>query len=175
MKTQLDRLWLSVVMALMLFSAPVRGNVTNLVCRSISLKDQYGKLQALSFPRTNLVVLTIADERSNADVNAWTLELSQRLQAGIEFVGVANLAGVPFPLRGHVRRKIQRVRTESVMLDWNGTVANQLRSASDTPNIFLLDCNGRVMLHLTGVATTEAIDRLVTAIKSPGKVEDTKP
>ena len=52
----------------------------------------------------------------------------------------------------------------AVVLDWAGTVANEFRYKPGVANIYVIDREGRIIIHLTGPVTDVAEQELFHAI-----------
>ncbi len=149
---------------------PANDADTNLVCSSFALRDQFGALHQMSFPRTNLLVLTIADRKGNDQIDGWLESLTNRLSCHLAIAGVADVSPVPSLLRGLVQRRFKAARPQPVMLDWHGSVVGKFPVEKDRANIFLIDREGHVVHHASGSASRDSVDdflaRLDHALKS---------
>jgi len=123
----------------------------------IQLRDQFDSPQKLAFPTTNLTILTIADKKGSAQVDAWIAALKPRCSGGIAIRGLADVGGAPGFVQGRIRKGFQESRRYPVMLDWSGKVCAQLGYKKDEANILVLDRNGRIHARFTGVATAVAV------------------
>src|SRR5690606_28597680 len=95
---------------------------TNLICSSFKLHDQFGQEHSISFPRTNITVLTIADRRGNAQVNSWIGPLRERYEGQVSLLGIADVSEVPSAFHNAFERRFRKLRSQPVMLDWKGVV-----------------------------------------------------
>ena len=119
---------------------------------SIVLHDQYGAPQKLSFPATNITVLTIADKKGSEQVDGWIAILKPRYTARIDLRGLADVGGVPGFVQGKVRQRFQESRRYPVMMDWSGKVCAQFGYQPGLANILILGHDGRVLGRFAGAA-----------------------
>jgi hypothetical protein len=131
----------------------------------IELSDQFNSLRKLTFPRTNLTFLTIADKAGSEQIEAWVTPIHERFGNSLAIEGIADVSAVPRPLRGVVRRKFQKAQQHPVMLDWSGETVKAFGALPDRVNVLVLDLNGNILARRTGKATRQAIEELGTAIE----------
>lgn len=131
---------------------------------SIELRDQYDAPQRLTFPATNVVVLTIADKKGSEQIDGWVTALKARYAGRIELRGLAEVSGVPSLLRGKVRRKFQETRTYPVMMDWSGGVCGQLGFQPGLANLLVIARDGTIHARVAGPAREPALKELSAAL-----------
>lgn len=149
---------------LLAFECAAAGESTNAVCGSFELSDQFGAPHKISFPRTNVVVLTIADKKGNDEVDGWVAAVKERSGGRVVICGIADVGSVPGPLRDFVRKKFQKARTHPVMMDWDGRIIGGFKPQKEHANVYVIDCQGCVTLHLAGAAKPESLKELFVAI-----------
>ena len=130
----------------------------------IELHDQFDAPQTLSFPTTNVTLLTIADKKGSEQIAGWVTPLKQRFGKRIDIRGLADVSTVPRPLRGIVRRKFQRLQTYPVMLDWSGDVVKAFTYVPDNANVLVLDAHGQILKRISGQANPKTVQDLCSAI-----------
>ena len=139
----------------------------------IELRDQYDAPQKLSFPSTNVTVLTIADRKGSAQVAGWIAALKPRYVKRIDIRGIADAGGAPAFLHGKIRKKLQETRTYPVMIDWSGKICEQLSYRKDIANILVLGRDGAILGRFSGQAhgaiVTEACALLDKILSVPSK------
>ena len=118
----------------------------------IVLRDQYDAPQKLSFPTTNITVLTIADRKGSDQVDGWIAALKLRYSGRIHLRGLAEVGSVPAFLRRKIRKRFQETRTYPVMMDWSGKVCARLGYQPDLANILILGRDGSILGRFTGGA-----------------------
>jgi len=148
------------------------GNDTNKICRSFELRDQFDAVHRVAFPRTNVIVLTIADKQGNAQIDGWLAPLKEQGAGRVEILGIAAVDGVPKMLRDGVRKKFAHTRKHPVMLDWEGNVTAQFQPRKNLANLYVLDRSGRIAARFSGPVNPEALRELVRAI---GEAQEPQP
>lgn len=146
--------------------APAHG--TNFTLSSFELKDQHQQTHHFTFPRTNLLVLTVADQKGSAQVAAWVRPLKERFPQGLPIEGVADVSSVPGFLRPLVRREFKTQFEHPVMLDWSGKFVRQLPCAPDAANVFLVATNGTVLRMFQGAVEANKLAVLFRLIEAQG-------
>ena len=131
---------------------------------SIELHDQFDAPQTLSFPATNVTLLTIADKKGSEQVPGWVTPLKQRFGKRIDIRGLADVSTVPRPFRGMVRKKFQKLQTYPVMLDWSGEAVKAFTYVPDKANVLVLDGHGQILKRINGEANPKAVQDLCAAI-----------
>lgn len=130
----------------------------------LELRDQYDAPQRLTFPATNLIVLTIADKKGSEQIDGWVAALKAHYTGRIELRGLADVGGVPGFLRGKVRKKFQETRTYPVMMDWSGTVCAQFGFQPGLANVLVIARDGNIHARVAGSAREPALKELSAAI-----------
>ena len=156
------RFWLIVVLIHLLFLGESKGDqvpthVSTNAPSCIELRDQFDTPQRLSFPTTNLVVLTIADRKGSEEVDGWIAALKPVYSGRVDFRGLANVAGVPGLFQAKVRRKFQETRKYPVMMDWSGTACAQFGYQREVANVLVIGRDGAILARLCGGATDAAV------------------
>jgi hypothetical protein len=130
----------------------------------IALRDQFDAPQELSFPSTNVTLLTIADKKGSEQIAGWVRPLKQRFGAHIDIRGIADVSKVPRALHGLVRMRFQKLLTYPVMMDWSGQVVSAFTYVPNQANVLMLDEDGRILQRISGEANEKAIQDLCAAI-----------
>ncbi len=145
---------------------------------NIELRDQFDAPQRLSFPGTNVVVLTIADRKGAEEVDGWIAALKPLYAGRVEFRGLADVAGVPGLFHARVRARFQETRQYPVMLDWSGDVCAEFGYHGGTANILIIDREGGIRARLSGRASPAALASarvaLEAALSSTGAKRSTR-
>ena len=131
---------------------------------SIELHDQFDAPQTLSFPATNVTVLTIADKKGSEQIAGWIAPLKQRFGKRINIRGLADVSSVPRPLRSMVRMRFRKSQTYPVMMDWSGEAVKAFTYVPDRANVLVLDGHGQILKRAIGYASPEAVQDLCAAI-----------
>lgn len=139
---------------------------TKITLSSFELKDQHQQTHRFTFPCTNLLILTVADQKGSAQVAAWVRPLKERFPHGLPIEGVADLSIVPAFLRPLVRREFKSKFEHPVMLDWSGNLVRKLNCLPGTVNIFAVATNGAVLWNSHGAAETNKLAELIRLIEA---------
>jgi hypothetical protein len=121
------------------------------------LRDQYDIPHKISFPATNVTVMTVADKKGSEQIDGWIAPLKERYGGRIAIEGIADMSKVPGLLRSMVREQFKKRRTYPVMLDWDGPVARGFNYHKDEANVFVIDRDGRITGHFTGATNEVAL------------------
>lgn len=159
----------SVLLLLAAGSLASAGETTNQYCRSFTLRDQFNVAHQVQFPRTNVIVLTVADRDGNAQVDSWIAPLKKQRPTSLEILGIADVQGVPQFFRDGVRKKVVKTRPHAVMLDWEGEVLSSLRPEKARANIFVIDRGGKVRARFVGAMQPELLEQLLAAVDAAGR------
>ncbi len=130
----------------------------------IQLRDQFDAPQTLSFPATNIIVLTIADKKGSEQIDAWVAAIKKQFGQRIEIRGIADVSSVPRWLREMVRKRFQKVQTHPVMMDWSGETVKAITYVPGVANVLVLDKRGQILKRLIGAANDKSIQDLRAAI-----------
>lgn len=134
------------------------------------LPDQYKRTHTFAFPRTNAVLLTVADKKGSEQIEGWVKPVRERFGPRIDVAGIADVAKAPGPIRGLIRKAFRDQCPYPVMLDWEGTTARGFGYAKGRVSVLLIDRDGTILRRHSGeVSPTELgsllaeIERLVRA------------
>lgn len=138
----------------------------------LELRDQYNAVRNISFPTTNVTILTIADRKGSEEVDAWIAALKPVYAGRVDFRGLADVAGVPGFLQQRVRRKFQETHKYPVMMDWNGQVCRRLGYSAGKANVLVIDRKGRIRGRFCGEATTLLVKQACLAADEALAIDD---
>jgi hypothetical protein len=116
------------------------------------LRDQYGTLHQVAFPKERVSVLAFADRVGSEQLEGWVRPLYERYRDTIDINGVAKLAGVPAALRGMLRAIFRRNLKYPVMMDWTGAVSADYSCEARVANVVVLSPAGRIEYRFNGKA-----------------------
>lgn len=133
---------------------------------AVQLRDQYDAPQRLTFPATNVVVLTIADKKGSEQIHAWVAALKLRYAGRIELRGLADVGAVPGFLRGKVRKKFQETLAYPVMMDWTGEVCGQFGFQPGLANVLVIAGDGSIHARISGPFLEAGLGELSAAIEA---------
>jgi hypothetical protein len=128
------------------------------------LIDQYDRTLVYRFPRETISVMFFADYHGSGQLEAWIRPLYDRYAKSIGIYGVADLSAVPGFMRGLVSRVFRAQLQYPVVFDWHGTVSRSYEAQSGQANLYLIDTQGHIVLHLVGAVNPERLQRVTTQI-----------
>jgi hypothetical protein len=129
-----------------------------------ALKDQYGKLHEIRFPRDKITILAFGDREGAEQLESWIRPLYERYQDKIDIYGIAVLSAVPAIARGLVRSIIRSKSSYPVMLDWEGNVSQSFGYEKGKANVYLIDKKGFLIAKKTGLASQKDLESLFKEI-----------
>lgn len=114
------------------------------------MKDQFDSLHSHEPLLNRVVILIGSDKEGSVFNNQWGKALHDSLQTHpdfewIRFLPVADLRGVPFFLKGFVKRHFSKNKALWVLLDWGGKFATTYRFSAHMTNILIFDRNGELI------------------------------
>jgi len=100
-------------------------------------------------------LVVVGGNKGSADYNLpWAIAIRDSLEAsgvvGVEILGVADLRGVPWFLKGWIRGKFPKPRDQWALMDWNGEFAKAYVFEKNMSNILVFDPSGRLVHHAWG-------------------------
>lgn len=136
-----------------------------------NLKDQFDREYTHESWKDSVIVLIGSDKDGSAYNQIWGEAIHDTLEGiegnrAIKFVGLSDLRGVPFFLKGYVRGKFPTDRNSWVLMDWKGRFPKTYDFQSKSCNILIFDQN-RMLIYRTAVREfsqgelTIIIDKLV--------------
>lgn len=131
---------------------------------TFDLKDQFGTNVVCRWPSDKPLVLVVADKKGYEGTSAWVEILRNDYSGKVRVLGIADVDGVPGPLRGFVRSQFKGKVNHPVLLDWEGQVLQVLRPKKGVPNVYVVGTNGTVNASFSGKATPEALAALSKAL-----------
>jgi hypothetical protein len=131
----------------------------------IELPDQFEKPQKLSFPNTNLTVLTIADRKGSEQIAGWVELVAQRFGTRVAVRGIADVSAVPRLLRGTVRSAFRKEQSYPVMMDWSGKEVAKFAPKENVTTVLLIDGQGKILRRYEGVAKKVEVEELCKLIQ----------
>lgn len=161
--------WWLIAMLCLVALGTKAGPLTNAPAR-IELPDQFEKLQKLSFPNTNLTVLTIADRKGSEQIAGWVEPVAKRFGTRVDVLGIADVSAVPRLLRGTVRSAFRKEQTHPVMMDWSGEVVKKFSPKEDVTTVLLIDGSGKILRRFEGAAKaadTQELCKLIEQLLPP--------
>ena len=142
------------------------------VSPSFDLADQFEKLHKFDFPRSNVTVLVVADRSGSKQLEGWIRPIYKRYEKRIDIWGIADLGTVPGRLQKFVRSSFKKRSDYPILLDWTGKASASFGYLPKKANCYLVDRDGKILLHFVGEADTrshrelfEIVDQLLRPAK----------
>ena len=166
------RLFLMAMVCLIAFGIQA-GTFTNAPA-CIELPDQFEKPQKLSFPNTNITLLTLADRKGSEQIAGWVAPVAQRFGKQVDVRGIADVSAVPRLLRGTVRSAFRKEQAHPVMLDWSGKEVAKFAPKENVTTVLLIDGQGKILRRYEGEAKKVELDELCKVIQEMLPQPETK-
>jgi hypothetical protein len=128
------------------------------------LADQNSITRSYRFPKTKVTAMTIADRRGSEQLAPWIRSLYARYERRIDIDGIADVSAIPRLYWGIVFEVFRKNLTQSVMLDWGGSVVSRFGYERGVANIYVIDRSGRILKHVTGPVNAAAKQELFEAL-----------
>jgi predicted transcriptional regulator len=142
--------------------SPCRAQPTTLI--RFEIADQFDRRHADADLRGRLLLVVGADQTGSRYQGPWVDGLRDAVQTltaedEAQVVEAADLRGVPFFVRGSVKRRFPSDRRSWVLMDWRGVFARAYRFEPKKCNILVFDRSGK-LVYRTAV---QDLDRAVLA------------
>ncbi len=120
------------------------------------------------FTNAPVRLLTVADQKGAGQMDPWIHALKERFGTNFAMIAVADVSKVPRLLRGFVRGKFVERYPYPVLLDFSGDTVSRWNPMPDTPNLYLLAPDGRVLWRRSGSAAETDVASLLQAAERNG-------
>jgi predicted transcriptional regulator len=119
------------------------------------IKDQFDHAHTERELLGRTVLIFCSDKKGSRYQDRWKASLVDSLGSrghldDVTMVEIADLRGVPFFVKGSVKKKFPRDRTSRVLLDWKGRFAKSYQLRKDRCSIVLFDHSG-TQIHTVSV------------------------
>jgi len=131
----------------------------------IRLNDQFDKPQSISFPSTNITLLTLADKSGSDQIAGWVAPVKKRFDNRVDIRGIADMSSVPGLLRGYVRKQFQKAQTYPVMMDWSGDTVKAITYVPEKANVLVVDGSGKILMRINGEANEKSLRELSAVLE----------
>jgi hypothetical protein len=131
-----------------------------------AMEDQFKQAHADSSFRGFTLVVLVANKGGSKYSRLWSPALrdsllSWSLADDVKLLGVADMAGVPFFIKGLVRGKLPKNPKDWMLLDWKGRFADAYACTDDTCNVLIFDAQSQLKHRLeVGAVTTAQLDSI---------------
>jgi hypothetical protein len=138
--------------------------------QDFTLKDQYDSTFTLSAHRATVVILVGGDREGSRLMGSYGRALHRRFGAerAVVIGDFAQLRGVPFFVKGSVRRRFQGTQTDGspktpVLLDWDGAIARRIGFEEHLANVYVIDRDGVLRFRAAGRGEDAEVAALLEA------------
>ena len=160
----------------------VAGQAADPALIDFEIKDQFEHKHRADDWRGDVLLLIGSDQIGSQFDALWAQAIRDSItgladMSSFRIVHVADVRGVPFFLKGAVRRKFPKDTANSIILDWKGEFATAYGFEEDKANILVFDRRA-ILQHQLAVAgidsekLREVTDVLVTLLGRSGNEED---
>jgi hypothetical protein len=139
------------------------------------IEDQFDRVHSEAELHSRPVLLLCGDREGSRYLGSWRDTLRDSLRSEdrpteVRILEVADLRGVPFFVKGRVKKKFPREKEAWVLLDWKGLFARTYSFQEDRLNIALFDAAGRLVHQcaVRGIDPPE-LDRLLRRIRQSNR------
>ena len=129
-----------------------------------TLSDQDGRERVVAYPRGNVSVFVVADQKGSGEIAGWIAPLYARYGERIDIAGIAALPGIPPMFHALFRREFKKRLTYPVMLDWTGEVAKEFGYEKKQAQLFVIGTDGRIALSKVGPANSTGLAEVYRAV-----------
>ena len=172
----------AVHLVLWLLILGVVGQAADSALIDFEMKDQFEHEHRTADWHGDVLLLIGSDQNGSQFDAVWEQAIRDSVPGlvdtgSLRVVHVADVRGVPFFLKGVVRRKFPDDTANPIILDWKGEFATTYGFESDKANILVFDRKA-LLQHQVAVAgidsnkLDELTDVLVALLGGPGKNED---
>jgi len=141
----------------LLSSAHTFGQDSTLI--RFTMEDQFGNEYTEQSWSDSTLVFFCSDRGGSKYNEVWAKALWDSLHSSgraksVRFIGLSDVSGVPFFLKGFVRGKFPEDTGKWVLMDWDGVFADAYHFREDACNILIFDSGGR-LIHKSWVRKME--------------------
>ncbi len=142
-------------MAALVLLVPAPAPAQQSILVPFEIKDQFDRVHRHSDYAEQILIVIGSDRNGSEFHDDWESALRDSLaadssDAGVAFLSVAEVRGVPFFLKGSVKVKFSREEDEWILLDWKGLLAETYGFEANSANILVFAADGTLALHVHG-------------------------
>ena len=132
------------------------------------LEDQFDRTYR-GVDYADRIVIVLGSDREGTEFNQpWGEALNELVEAQnaterVTFLPVADLQGVPFFIKGMVRRRFPKEPDRWALMDWDGDFDEAYGFTPEATNVLLFAPDGRLVEHIHGREVEEALLELIAA------------
>lgn len=144
---------LATVMWMCVLSVNSFGQERHLIPFEIS--DQFDKVYTDQHYHQKILIVIGSDKAGKAYNPVWSGAIEEALvnlgiRNHVSILGIANLKGVPFFLKGMVKGKLPKDPDNRLLLDWGGEFAKAYKFEDKVCNIIIFDKDGKLAVKTYG-------------------------
>ncbi len=157
------------IVAALVVGSPCRSAAKELV--AFELEDQFGRVHRHSDVLGTIVLLNGADRVGSRFTGVWGKAIREALgdhpaYDQISHLAYADLRGLPFFMKGFVRKKFPQDPERWVLIDWKGVLAKTYDFTPKACNVLVFSSDGSLVRHESGQEPeAESVRRLVEALR----------
>jgi len=130
--------------------APRRAPAPSLI--EFELRDQFEAVHRRRDYDGRIVILIGSDKKGSEYGRIWSPALRDSLKGSPEFDGVTvmdvgDMRGIPFFVKGLIKRKLPRDQETRILLDWKGKMARAYGFMKKACNILIFDRCGKLVFR----------------------------
>lgn len=137
------------------------------------LRDQFDRPYRDTQLRGESLVVVGSGRKGSEFQADWMAALRAGLRdhlvaGGLRIVEVADLRGVPFFLKGTVKKKFPEDRAAWVLMDWKGRFGSAYELDGDLCSVLVFDAGGHLVYRASGSEVdSRVLDRIRAAVDGP--------
>lgn len=140
--------------------APGPGIAQDSTLISFKLEDQFERPYTDQDFRNRILVVIGADKDGSQYAGLWGEAINETLSQQpndkqITLIGLSDLRGVPFFLKGYVRGKFPKEDAGWMLMDWKGRFADAYQFEQECSNILIFDQQSRLIYQASVTAMDE--------------------
>jgi hypothetical protein len=140
-------------MVLLLHPTPAAGQSLSLV--PFEIKDQFDNVHRDTDYTGRILIVFGSDREGSAFHDDWESAVRDSVDVEwsseiVTYLSVADLRGVPFFVKGSVKKKFSQNEDEWILLDWKGRFAKTYGFKKDATNIIVFASDGTLIGHSSG-------------------------
>jgi len=119
------------------------------------LQDQFDEVYTNSDYEQQIVLVIGSDKEGKKYNPIWSEAITSAIHRHgsadqVSMLGIANLRGVPFFLKGMIKGKLPKDPENKLLLDWSGHFAKAYKFEDNVSNIVMFDKDGNLALKTYG-------------------------
>ncbi len=121
---------------------------------TFKIKDQFNREYTGKSFKEDLLIIFGGDREGHKFIPVWRTAIADSLKKNIagtiKFIGLADLCGVPFFMKGFVRGKFPKEKTNWLLMDWKGKFSKTYHFKKKHCNILIFN-RARKLVYQTAV------------------------